>query len=592
MNDASTRVRPTSDRVAQRSLWAATLVLAFGALGACGPTATGPEPVAPTEGSGVTGAPTSAPGQVALPAPDAPVDAEASARGGQDGAEAGTTAAVGGGRLGAAAPGRVRFEIYIMSKCPFAEQALAGLLPALQALGPEVELVAEYIGTVAEDGSLSSMHGDTEVVADLAQICVAKHAPTRSPAFLACQVERGIGQAELTWGECAAQTGVDGAALATCMRGAEGRNLLAASFERSRVKGARGSPTIYVAGQRYEGRRSTGSFMRAACTWLGDKAVACHQLPTGARVDVTLINDARCSDCRAERLETMIRARLESPSLRTLDWSAPEAKRLFAASGAETLPVALFDASLEADPDGAADLGRYLEGQAPLRYLRSRDGWRPQCHDPGGCRRAECTSDLSCRAEIPKRLDVFIMSQCPFAAKALTSLQTVVADFGRDLELQVHHITTGDAATGFRSMHGQGEVDEDLRQACAAKLGARGRADLRYIWCRVPEYRSADWRACTGARSGLDATALERCATSPQGLKLLEKSSKLARDLDIGASPTFVVNNRYQHSGNDVDTIERFYCAHNPTLPRCRALPAPGSQPATAPSPGADPSCQ
>ena len=581
------------------------LVAALAGLGApaCGAAPVGAQaPAASATTTAVTAR--AATPTVAVPAPP-PDDAEVSVRGDDQGAD--SRAAAGGSeggelavRSGGRAPsgGALDVELYIMSKCPYAAQVIPGIAELARSLGPRANVTVGYIGTVDAKGELSSMHGPTEVEADLAQVCAGKIAPARQLAMMACQTRAGYAQAEATVGACAAEAGIPVASLRACIASGEGARLLAASFARSTARGAKGSPTIFIGGDRYEGHRSATAFLRAACGKLSPPADACLRLARVPRVNVVLLSDRRCTDCRATSLSSQVRNSIDNPEIRELDYGDAEGRKLFAATGSPGLPILVFDQSLEADADALQALQPRLKGQAPNRYLTGGTSWKPTCHDPGGCTRAECRADLGCRRENPGQLDLFMMSHCPFAAKALLSMPEVLRDLGPSVDLRVHYIGDRDAKGGFTSMHGAAEVDEDARQLCAAKHFAAKRTYLDYLVCRARDPRAPAWQACTKPATAVDSALLERCVSGAEGPKLLGESFGQARELDIGASPTWVVNNRYRHSGIDTATIERFFCEHNSTLPQCRSLAAagptsPASGPSASPPTGAaTPTCQ
>jgi len=490
--------------------------------------------------------------------------------------------------------GPLSIELYMMSKCPFAAQVIPGLAEVSRSLGSRVSVSVDYIGTVSAKGELASMHGPSEVEADLAQECAGKVAPARQLAMLACQARAGYAQAEATAAACAAEAGIPTASLRSCLASGDGARLLAASFERSKAQGAKGSPTIVIGGTRYEGHRSANALLRFACAKLTPPTDICLRLPEPPAVSVVLLNDRRCTNCRPQALRASVQTRIDNPVFRELDYGEAEGRALLAASGAPSLPILVFDQSLDADSAALEALKPMLKGSPPARYLAGTTlgGWKPTCHDPGGCTRAECRDDLGCRREIPGRLDLFIMSHCPFAAKALLAMPEVLRTLGPSVDLSIHYIGSGDVQAGFSSMHGAAEVDEDARQLCAAKHFAARRAYLDYLVCRAADPSSAAWEACAKPTTSVDPNVIQTCVSGAEGPKLLAESFGLSHDLGIGSSPSWVVNNRYLHSGLEAAVIERFFCSHNPSLPQCRSLsaaqpPAPTAGTSATPSMGA-----
>ena len=66
----------------------------------------------------------------------------------------------------------VPVELYVMSECPFCPGAVEAMAGALRLVGPHARFSLDYVGDVQSDG-LASMHGDSEVAGDIAQICAA-----------------------------------------------------------------------------------------------------------------------------------------------------------------------------------------------------------------------------------------------------------------------------------------------------------------------------------------------------------------------------------------------------------------------------------
>src|SRR2546428_120222 len=70
---------------------------------------------------------------------------------------------------------------------------------------------------------------------------------------------------DTSWSGCAKKIGLAPETIAKCADGSEGKDLVAASFERAKQRGATGSPTIYIGGTEYEGGRRFADLMRGVC---------------------------------------------------------------------------------------------------------------------------------------------------------------------------------------------------------------------------------------------------------------------------------------------------------------------------------------
>jgi len=469
-------------------------------------------------------------------------------------------------------PDAVRLDLHVMAQCPYGVQAEAALKDVVARFGPDLDLHVEYIGQTDSSGAPSSMHGPNEVKGDLTQVCVQKYAPAKAFDFILCQNENNKEVATNAAG-CAQRLGIPADKVSACADGQEGKDLLLASFKRSKDKGASGSPTFFIAGSQYQGGRKPTELMRAVCSGAsGKKPAACADIPESPKVNVTILSDNRCGpDCDPKRAEGGLRSKVANPIVTTVDYLSADGKRLFAQIKPTSLPAAIFDSTLDADKDAIAAL-RGIRETGSYKVL-GMGGWNPACADDGGCKLDECKNTMQCRVEAPKKLDVFVMSQCPYGVKGLDAMKEVVDNFkkaGDPIDFTVHYIGDGDTSA-LTSMHGAGEVAEDLREACVIKRYPRGLKYMDYIWCRDKNIRDANWQSCTGGSTGIDTDAIKACSEGAEGKQLVAKSFAESKAAGIGASPTWLANNKFKFSGIDAQTIKTNLCAHNPGLKGCDA---------------------
>ena len=478
-------------------------------------------------------------------------------------------------------PGAVLVELFVMSQCPYGVQAENGFKDAVAKLGADIDLRLEFIGD-GSGSSLSSMHGPKEVKGDIAQLCAAKYTPRWFDLVL-CQ-NKDPQAVDTNWKSCATEVGAEVGPIAACVEGPEGKELLSASFQRSRERGATGSPTVYVAGKPYEGARRSNDLIRAICSSSGDRRpAACDGIPEPAKVDVTILSDKRCEECDTKRLEAAIRQKVPNPVIKTVDYGDAEGKKLFATVKPATLPAIVVDDSVDRDEDAAAAFASARRAGA-VRVVDVGE-WNPVCADKDGCKADECKNTLACRAEVPKKLEVFVMSQCPYGVKALDAMHEVLTHFdkkGETLDFAIHFIGDGDAKSGLSSMHGPAEVAEDLREICAAEHYGKRHAFMEYVWCRNKNIRDAEWKSCATSATGVDADVIKTCSEGDEGKRLLEKSFAASKAAGISASPTWLVNGKFQFSGIDAETVRKNLCAHN-KLAGCdatlsSAAPEPGGK--------------
>ncbi len=490
--------------------------------------------------------------------------------------------------------GEVKVEMYIMSKCPYGVKAVDGIKPVLDEIGSHIDLHLEYIVKEAA-GKFTSLHGEPEVKGNIIQLCAIKNYPEQKKhhEFLSCWNKnwRAIPN---KWETCADKAGMDKGRIKSCADGAEGKSLLRASMARATAAKASGSPTILINGKRYQGGRTKNDFMRAVCEKITtNKPAPCTKIPEDIEVEAIVLTDKRCKACQTAGLIANLKSRFfPKLKVKTLDYSDAEGKKLYTELGLKMLPVMLFPPGVE-KAERYSNIsrwmlpmpksnGKYKQLRIPAKFDPTAEICDNKADDTGNgkidCADPTCTNNLLCRKEIANKLDVFIMSQCPFGVKATDAMKEVLENFGTQVDFDVHFIAdkVGD---GFKALHGQPEVDENIRQLCAKKYYGRNNKYLDYIWCRNKNYRSKEWKPC--ATGGISVATIDKCFTGGEGKKLLEEDIKIAKGLGVSGSPTWLANNKFKFSGIAPEAIKSNVCRHNKGLKGCdKKLSASTGKPA------------
>ncbi|MBN2803481.1 MAG: hypothetical protein JXR91_10325 [Deltaproteobacteria bacterium] len=489
---------------------------------------------------------------------------------------------------------KVKLDFHIMSKCPFGARVVNTIIPVLEQMGDNIDFNLHYIGR-EQNGELKSMHGDPEVKGDLQQICANAKGDTKQwIAFLKCQsanwqkIPEGME-------ECAKSAGIDAAAIKTCVDGEEGKKLLAASFKLSLDKNAKGSPTIFLNDQPYAGGRTEASFGRSICGEFKDaKPDYCANIPEPVKVEVTVVTDKRCigKTCNPRRFLSFVRNTFEGAEIKTIDYSETEGKALFEKSKQQFLPIAVFEGNVEKAEAGFARLKRRMEKMDSGDYVyplgkQGRPPWDPKAEicddgkDNTGNGQVDCDDDTCksrkiCREEIKNRVDLFVMSHCPYGVRTVDATIPVIDHFkkeGKDFDLKIHFIGNENAGQ-FSSMHGPSEVNEDIRQLCAQAHYGKDYKFMDYISCRNDAYqknrgREEDnaWESC--AKGGISAAVISKCAEGDEGKALISESFKLAGELGITGSPSWLLNNRTEMRARAPQQIKSEFCAANPEAKGC-----------------------
>ena len=184
------------------------------------------------------------------------------------------------------------------------------------------------------------------------------------------------------------------------------------------------------------------------------------------------------------------------------------------------------------------------------------------------CADSDCTEELICRQEEKAKLDLFVMSQCPYGTKALDIMPAVLETFKNEIQFNVNFIAAEIEPGKFNSLHGQPEVDENIRELCAIKYYPENYKYMDYIVCRDKNITSTEWEGCA-EKAEMNVNTIKTCSEGTEGINLHSENIKLANGLGIGASPTWLANNKYQFSGIDVLTVQKEICKYNPELKGC-----------------------
>jgi hypothetical protein len=157
----------------------------------------------------------------------------------------------------------------------------------------------------------------------------------------------------------------------------------------------------------------------------------------------------------------------------------------------------------------------------------------------------------------------------------LPAVDAFLAHMGRDrrqVDLRIGLIGSVGAGGALESMHGEEEVAEDLRLACAQELYGERYRFLAYAVCRADAGRGDDWRSCVP--KGLSAKAIARCAEGERGRALVAASFAAAEAAGMAASPSWLLNEKLEVQARTAEQIRAAFCARNGDAAGC-ATPIP-----------------
>ncbi len=505
------------------------------------------------------------------------------------------------------APIHSQMIVFVLTRCPYAAPVIQSLVALKKEMGSSLDLSVMYLGMLDERGLPdAAIVGQAEVDSARMQMCVQME--TEVPAwfdFLACIYNEDKWRAlPLGWKDCAQKTHVDTEKVENCIASGQGDEALAQSYAIALSSQIASSPTLIVDRKLYMGAPTKKAITSYFCHVAGTaetRPAACESVPPPPVIAATLLYDSRCTDptiCDVSRAKAILQNMLPGIKMKELDFTSEEGAHMFElvlATNTEVhgLPLIVLDENITRDPGAMSQLGDYLIPFGSGYLLAMSAGWDPlaeictnEIDDTGNghidCKDPTCKGKVDCRPPKKARLDLFFMSGCPFSAELLPVADRVLDHFGRkrkqlDLRLQFIGSVKDDELI---SMHGQGEVDEDLRMVCAQKLYGKKYRFMEYVVCRAKTFDSPAWEPCLP--KWMNKKRLLRCAEGEEGKKLLKESFALAELLGIEGSPTWLLNNRLPMKGRTEQTIKENFCEHNGSS-ACTKQITPSPEPAIPP---------
>jgi len=282
---------------------------------------------------------------------------------------------------------------------------------------------------------------------------------------------------------------------------------------------------------------------------------------TAGKVNLKVINDPDCSVCDP----TGIIASLESNvglnlNVQTVDYDSTEGKRLMQLFNLRGVPAYVFDTTIE-DSEGYQTLSQYLSKQGN-DYLLSVSP-------------SKFTEPIADWTGTKPTVMLFVMSQCPFGVQAEKAAKPLIDAFGDEIDFQVHYIATDNGDGTFGSLHGQNEVNGDLRQVCIQKYFPDKFWD--HLLCVEPNYTQLDsvWEGCA-TQNGIDVETIKTCASGSEGAQLLKDSIEVTNDFGATGSPTTYVVDLdgmlYRTDVRSTAQVQALLCGIDPDMTGCDAV--------------------
>ena len=183
---------------------------------------------------------------------------------------------------------KTNVKFFVMSYCPYGNQAETGLIPVYQLLKdkvtwePHYVIYANYRGGGSDyciaNGSYCSMHGIQEINQDIRELCIWKYEThDKFFDFLAdVNTACNSGNVDTCWEAVAQKYGINTAKIKDCQQN-EGVALAKAEFELSAEYGVQGSPSVFINDAEYSGGRAAEDYKTAICSGFNTPPSECSQ---------------------------------------------------------------------------------------------------------------------------------------------------------------------------------------------------------------------------------------------------------------------------------------------------------------------------
>lgn len=178
-------------------------------------------------------------------------------------------------------------KMFVMTYCPYGEQAENGLGPAIASIGadkitfePHFVIYSNYQGggpnyCFDNESQYCSMHGINELREGIRQLVIWKYWPDKWWAYVdKVNAETSTGDIESKWAGIADSVGLKSADIQSNFD-KEALALLKAEAELNAKYSVRGSPTVLINDAVYNGRRTPAAFQSGICSAFNTPPAGC-----------------------------------------------------------------------------------------------------------------------------------------------------------------------------------------------------------------------------------------------------------------------------------------------------------------------------
>jgi hypothetical protein len=185
---------------------------------------------------------------------------------------------------------RPQVDFFVMSYCPFGNQAEEALVDVYAELKDEVDFIPRYVYyenyggggpsyCIDSDNKLCSMHGVQEANQNIRELCVRDLEGMQAwfDFSIAMNSACSSSNADTCWEATAQELGYDVEAIRSC-EAEKAEEYATEDLELSKMFGATGSPAVYVDGEKFNGARTPAGYLAAICNAFDEKPAACDNV--------------------------------------------------------------------------------------------------------------------------------------------------------------------------------------------------------------------------------------------------------------------------------------------------------------------------
>lgn len=157
-------------------------------------------------------------------------------------------------------------ELFVMSFCPFGNQAEELMKPVIDLLGEKIDFAIHYIISKNSDGQFFSLHGPQELNQDVREICVFKYQKEKFWDFL-LEINKSCTSqnADTCWENAGKNVGIDTEKIKECEK-FETNSILEEELKAVEKYKVSASPQLFINETEYKGTRSANAYKDAICS--------------------------------------------------------------------------------------------------------------------------------------------------------------------------------------------------------------------------------------------------------------------------------------------------------------------------------------